>query len=96
MGVYNLTTVYNSAVHVLAVSCPQTVTQAGGKLMQECRKHVLVNEISQRNVMQVGGGETKFCTRNHLKNNFHEFEIHVLVVGRRGEGQRREQGKICK
>ena len=85
---YNLTTVYNTAVQ--AVSCPQTVTQAGGKLMKECRKHVLVNEISQRNVMQVGRGETKVCTRNHLKNNFHEFEIHVLVVGRRGEGQRRE------
>lgn len=87
-GVYNLTTVYNTAVQ--AVSCPQTVTQAGGKLMQECWKHVLVNEISQRNVMQVGRGETKVCTRNHLKSNFHEFEIHVLVVGRRGEGQRRE------
>ena len=86
--VYNLTTVYNTAVQ--AVSCPQTVTQAGGKLMQECWKHVLVNEISQRNVMRVGRGETKVCTKNYLKNNFHEFEINVLVVGRRGEGQRRE------
>ena len=81
---YNLTTVYNTAVQ--AVSCPQTVTQAGGKLMQECRKHVLVNEISQRNVMRVG----RLHQESSQKKNFFEYEIHVLVVGRRGEGQRRE------
>ena len=80
---YNLTTVYNTAVQ--AVSCLQTVTQAGGKLMQECRKHVLVNEISQRNVMRVGRLHQESSQKKTL-----EFEIHVLVVGRRGEGQRRE------